>query len=101
MSDTPECAVFDLCDFEVDGFGGCGLGVLDDDADGAGGEEVADGEGGEDDAVPVCEGVLNYWGEGAGHRCGCGLGEERLGVGRGSFGWQERCNVDYFSSLGK
>ena len=73
LSNAPECAVFDLRDFEVDGFGGCGLGVLDDDANDAGGEEVADCLGGEDDAVPVCEGILVHWGEGAGHGCGCGL----------------------------
>ena len=78
MSDAPEGAVFDLCDFEIDGFGGGGLGVLDDEADGAGGEEVADCLGGEDDAVPVCDGVLTYWGEGAGHACGCGFGRGEM-----------------------
>ena len=74
LSDAPECAVFDLCNFEVDGFGAGGFGVLEDDADDAGGEEVRDCAGGEDDAVPVCDVVLKYWGEGAGHGCGCGLG---------------------------
>ena len=62
LSDAPECAVFEICDFEIDGFGGGGFGVLNDDADGAGGEEVADCLGGEDDAVPVCDGVLDYGG---------------------------------------
>ena len=74
LSDAPECAVFDLCDFEVDGFGAGGVGVLDDDADDAGGEEVANCVGGEHDAVPVGDGVLDYGGEDAGHGWGCGLG---------------------------
>ena len=71
MSETPEGAVFDFGDFEVDGLGACGLGVLDDDADDAGGEEVADCLRREDDAVPVGDGVLSYWGKGAWHGWGC------------------------------
>lgn len=67
---TPERAVFDLGDFEVYGLGTFGVGVLDDDADDAGGEEVADGLRGDDDAAPVGYGVLGDWGEGARHSCG-------------------------------
>ena len=73
FSVTPEGAVFYFGDFEVNGFGACGVWVLDDDADDAGGEEMADCLGGEDGAVPVGDGVLGYWGEGTGHDCGGGL----------------------------
>ena len=64
-SDPPERAVFDLGDLEVNGLGALGVGILYDDADDAGGEEVADRLGREDDAVPVGDGVLSDWGEGA------------------------------------
>lgn len=68
---APERAVFDLGDFKVYGLGAFGVGVLDDDADDAGGEEVADCLGWDDDAAPVGYGVLGDWGEGARHGCGC------------------------------
>lgn len=80
LRDPPERAVFDLDDLEVDGFGVLVRGVLDDDADGAGGVEVVDCLRGEHQAGPVCDGVLSYGGEGAGH------GGEGKG-GSGAVGW--------------
>ena len=68
--DTPESTVFDLGDLEVNGLGAFGTRVLYDDADDAGGEEVADGLGREDEAAPVGDGVLGDWGEGAWHGSG-------------------------------
>lgn len=69
-SDPPERAVFDFGDLKVDGLSALSVGVLYDDADDAGGEEVADCLGRENDAVPVSDGVLTDWGEGAWHGSG-------------------------------
>ena len=70
LSDAPECAVFDLDDLEVDGFGPLGIGVVYDNADDAGWEEVADSLGREDDAIPIGHSVLSEWGEDARHGSG-------------------------------
>ena len=69
-SDPPERAVFDLGDLKVDGLSALSVGILYDDADDAGGEEVADCLGREGDAVPVSDGVLTDWSEGAWHGSG-------------------------------
>ena len=65
--DAPEGAVFDLGDLEVDGFGAQVFGILYDDADDAGGKEVAHYLGWKDGTTPGGDGVLSDWGEGAGH----------------------------------
>ena len=67
MSDSPESAVLDLGDLEVNGFGAIIIGILYDDADDAGWKEVADCLGRKDDATPVGESVLSDWREGVSH----------------------------------
>ena len=78
LGHPPERAVFDLGNLEVDGFGTLIIRILYDDADDAGGKEVADCLGREYNAAPVGDGVLADWGEGTWHR-----GESR-----------RRCNGD-------
>ena len=73
LGDPPESAVFDFGDFEVDGFGAVIVGILYDDADDAGGKEVADCLGRKDDAAPIGESVLSDWGEGTWHGGGSEL----------------------------
>ena len=72
LSDSPESAIFDLGDFEVDCLARV-FGILYDEADDAGGKEVADCLGWEDDTRPVRKSVLTYRGEGTWHGCGCEL----------------------------
>ncbi len=86
LSDSPKGPVFDFGDLEVDGFGTLIFRILYDDADDAGGKEVADCVGWEDDATPVGKSVLSDWGEGTWHGGGselcCGdRMDESVGVG--------------------
>ena len=67
LSDSPESAVLDFGDLEVNGFGAIIIGILYDDADDAGWKEVADCLGRKDDATPVGESVLSDWREGVSH----------------------------------
>ncbi len=73
LSNAPESAIFDFGNLEVDGFGTLIIRILYDDADDAGGKEVADCLGREDDATPVGDGVLSQWGEGTRHGTGVAL----------------------------
>ena len=63
LSDSPESAVFNLGDLEVDCLARV-FGILYDDADDAGAKEVADCLGWEDDTRPVRKSVLTNRGEG-------------------------------------
>ena len=67
LSGSPESAVFDFGNLEVNGFGAFIIGILYDDADDAGGKKVADCLGRKDGATPVGESVLSDWGEGVRH----------------------------------
>ena len=73
LSDSPESAVFDFGDLEVDGFGTFIIGILYDDAEDAGGKEMVDRLGREDDAAPVGKSVLSDWGKGTWHGGGSEL----------------------------
>ena len=64
LSDSPKSAIFNFGDLEVDCLGAFVFGILYDDADDAGGKEVADCLGWEYDTRPVRESVLTHRGEG-------------------------------------
>ena len=64
LSDAPESAIFYFGDLEVDCLGSFVFGILHDDADDAGGKEVADCLGWEGETRPVRESVLTNRGEG-------------------------------------
>lgn len=73
LSNSPESAIFYLGDLEVDSLGALVFGILYDDADDAGGKEVADCLGWESNTRPVRESVLTDRGEATRHGSTCEL----------------------------